>query len=359
MKRLFGIALLALGLLAATVGLATPAHAATIVVGPGESIQGAVNRAEPGDTIQVLAGVYHESVRVTKNHLTLLGVGGSPQGTVLRPPGESPRCFNGAIGICIFGSQTDQGMKPLVGTTVEGFRFEDFPAFGAMGFGARNTTFRDNVATGNGEYGIACFTCGDINYVHNRAFGNHFAGLYIGDSPNSKATVIHNVVYDNGQYGMFLRDAQVGVVNDNQVFGNCAGIFLLNTGSPNAASGWHVLNNRVHHNDKACPATDFDPPVSGIGIWLLGARNNDVAHNRVWENSPTGPTFTSGGIVLQSSAEFGGSPSSNNEIRSNQIFRNHQADIFWDGEGNGNEFRKNQCNTSVPPQLCREGLPGE
>jgi hypothetical protein len=49
---------------------------------------------------------------------------------------------------------------------------------------------------------------------------------------------------------------------------------------------------------------------------------------------------------------FGGSAASKNRIISNHAFKNKPADIVWDGNGNGNKFRRNRCDTSVPGGLC-------
>ena len=70
------LATMALTLLVASgVALATAigsAQAANKVVGPGESIQKAINAADPGDTI-VVRGVHREDVLIGKNGIKLRG----------------------------------------------------------------------------------------------------------------------------------------------------------------------------------------------------------------------------------------------------------------------------------------------
>ena len=60
--------------LAATTAPAS-AHQSKVVVRPGESIQAAVDAADPGQTITVLAGTYRENVAITKDGIRLRGRG--------------------------------------------------------------------------------------------------------------------------------------------------------------------------------------------------------------------------------------------------------------------------------------------
>jgi len=54
---------------------ALPAQASIIQLGPGQSIQEAIDAATPGDIIEILPGTYHESINVTKS-LILRGISG-------------------------------------------------------------------------------------------------------------------------------------------------------------------------------------------------------------------------------------------------------------------------------------------
>ena len=100
----FAVALAALLLIPSA-----PAAARTIHVFDGEWIQGAVKRAEAGDTIVVHPGVYRQSVQIKKNGLTLEGARATTDGTVIRPPRSTKRCSGGTDGICVLAHRTNNG----------------------------------------------------------------------------------------------------------------------------------------------------------------------------------------------------------------------------------------------------------
>src|SRR5438067_3681699 len=111
------------------------AYGLTRNVSPGQSIQAAVNAAQPGDTIHVAAGTYRQSVEITKS-LTMVGDG---QGATIivpltsPPTKQSPVCFNpsdppSVHGMCIHGTFDSKGnvVTPVANVRVTGFTVKNF-----------------------------------------------------------------------------------------------------------------------------------------------------------------------------------------------------------------------------------------
>jgi hypothetical protein len=333
--------------------LAFPATgvADTIDVFPGHSIQHAVNRANSGDVIQVHEGVYHQSVAIKKNGLTLKGAGADlHQGTVLAP-GKSKRCHHGGEGICILAHKVGKHRARTKNTTVRGFLVRGFKGIGLEVIGGRHTTVARNKFAKDGEYGTAAFASIQTKFTHNLATGNHEAGFYVGDSPHARALLRRNKARGNGSFGFFLRDSAHGRALNNTVVHNCLGIGVINTGAPGDARQWRIKGNTARQNNKFCAAED-GPPISGTGIGLLGAKRTRVKGNSVRGNQPRHPAPFSGGIVVISSKSFGGTDPAHNLIAHNVAFSNQPADIRWDGTGTDNRFRANSCATSQPSGFC-------
>jgi nitrous oxidase accessory protein NosD len=333
---------------------AAPATAAVaIVVYPGESIQAAVDAAHPGDRVLVSAGTYHEAVCVTTDGIQLRS-----QGAVVLPPAQAPLtpcAFDAGgqtIGIAIVGvfdPDTGQVSDPVSDVTVSGFRVEDFRDFGIGMIGGNNVDIVDNTAVNNGEYGIARFVSTGGSLRSNRTTGSDEAGLYLGDSPEAHATIVGNTSWDNGFFGIFVRDSAHGTVVGNTSYGNCIGIITLSSHA--IVEDWTVVGNTVRDNVKACPASDDGPPASGIGIALAGARDITVRGNVVTGNRPSGPSIATGGVVVFGLAAIGGPDPTGNLVQGNQL-RDNDPDLFYDGSGSGNRWFANSCQTSVPDGLC-------
>src|SRR6185503_10114392 len=124
---------------------AAPAPSAprTLVVKSGGSIQGAVDAARPGDTVEVEPGTYHQSVLVDVDRITLRGLVRDGRRAVL--DGE--------------GALTDAVIASGHGFTIEGFAVRDYTSNGITVHGATGVVFRDLVVDRTGLYGVYPVEC--------------------------------------------------------------------------------------------------------------------------------------------------------------------------------------------------------
>ena len=340
------------------VGAAAPAAAqGVVIVKPGESIQDAVDDADPGTTILVRRGTYAENVAITTDGITLRGLGA----TIVPPADPGPNACSpdapAADGICAIGElefPDPQGppvvTNPVSDVTISGFTIEGFEANGILFLGAENPVVTQNHMRDNVVYGIARFFSTGGRIVANEASGSELAGIYVGDSPDADVLILANETFDNGEFGFFLRDAANGRLVGNRSHGNCVGAIVLNTG-PNIAGDWHFTGNKISDNDAFCPGEDDNPPLSGIGVAIAGGADNTLVGNIIRDNNPAQEVPFSGGVVVLDIGIPGANPPSGNVVRGNVILGN-EPDIFWDGSGTGNVFRANLCRTSVPDGLC-------
>ncbi len=355
-------ALIALAAALAAAALAAPAWSApptmnqvprfwfrtTVVVHPGDSIQAAINAARPYTRILILPGTYHESLAITKDGITLDG-----KWARLMPPaspasGPCDQVVGPGNGVCVIGQTDSMGNVTTfvrnVGVT--GLTVTGFEGSGIVAYGAQDASFTNNTATNDGGYGIAAFASSGTWIASDTVSGNEEAGIYIGDSPDARATLERNTAWNNG-FGYFIRDAEGVTMTWNEARYNCAGVVIL-ADAPGPAGNVTAALNTVVHNNTACPANEDTPPISGIGFALVGANDTTLHQNEIKDNRPTGPSLASGGVAL-----FSGGPTApmDNTITGNFLALN-APDIFWDGTGSGNVLQPNACFSSVPAGLC-------
>lgn len=164
MKLLIGVSLVAI------LG-AVPATAATIEVRPGQSIQAALNRAKPGDTVAVRAGTYRESVSASVSGVKLVSVDGKGAAHIVS--GGTPLFIQGGTGNEIRGFALTAGKGGngiQVGGTVSKF--------------AEGYVVADNVIKNAGEDGIKVHQATGFefsgNVIENAGTGggsNHDGGI--------------------------------------------------------------------------------------------------------------------------------------------------------------------------------------
>ncbi len=351
----------AAGLSIAYAGAASASSSGTaskrIVIGPWQSIQKAVDKAWPGTTIVLRPGVYHQSVLIRKDRITLRGSGS--RRTVIKPPRHAPRnlctAAFGETGVCILAQKIGRNgkvFKTVRGDTISKLSVAGFPSNGVFGYGTVGLTVTHVTAINDGDYGISRFNSTTTKFTHDVAIGNHEAGFYVGDSPDADTVVRYDRATGN-QFGIFVRHAREVLVAHNYVARNCQGILVLDDGQRGGAGNALITRNVVVRNNKFCRKSR-DTPINtkGGGILLLGATKTLVISNLVNDNS--GGQLNSGGIVVVSARRLShGSNPNFDTIKGNRAHRNHPADLIWDGSGKHVKFAGNHCRTSVPPGLCK------
>ncbi len=115
----------------------------TFTVAPGQSIQAAVDRARPGDRIEVLPGTYNEIVTVDFDDIELVG---------LVQNGERP-VLDGK------GTMNDAVLASGNNFVITGFEIRDYKGNGVVVSQAKNATFKNLVCHNTGKYGVYPVLC--------------------------------------------------------------------------------------------------------------------------------------------------------------------------------------------------------
>jgi hypothetical protein len=324
----------------------------TVHVEVGESIQAAIDAAKPGTTIKIEEGTYEESLEIAKDGIELIGEGRKK--TRIVPPADPAL---GECGICVSDFGHPENIVEDVEIShlaVDGF------GIGIFYLGTEDGAVTRTILSDYGEYGLFANNSSGTTVARNVTYNsvadvNPEAGIYVGDSPHADATVWKNVAWGN-LLGIFVRDAEHGQVLKNKSFSNCVGILFLNTDAPDGLAHWLAKHNNVTANNRVCPEVPGGeaPPLSGVGIAILGGTDIDLIDNGVFGNKSAGPSAFAGGIVVTTSP-FGAAPVPSTDIKvAFNTALGNDPDLFWDEAGEGNAFFANDCLTSVRDGLCED-----
>lgn len=153
------------------------------VPGVYETIQAAIDAADPGDIIQVASGTYNERITVNKP-LTLVGEASST--TIIDGNG---------IGIVVHSNASDVEIR---GFTVQ--NGGDSPNSGILIGSCVRNTIRDCIVRNN-AFGIELHGSNDSIIVGNKIMNNSWAGNHVKDSSNND---IHNNIIANNSIGVWI-----------------------------------------------------------------------------------------------------------------------------------------------------------
>lgn len=330
----------------------------TLTVQPGETIQSVVDRAQPGDTIEIPYGVYHERVVIDISDLTVRGV---PNDAGAWPILDG----QGALSEGIIASGNN--------FTVGNLHVRNYTDNGILVEGVRNVHFHDIFAENVGTYGVYPVQSTDVLVERVEVTGVDDAGIYAGQCEN--VIVRDSVVYGN-VLGIELENTLNGEVYNNHAYDNTVGIFivLLPQLTSKISANTRVYDNLVENNNLANFAPEgaiASVAPSGVGILLLSTDGAEVTNNVITGNKTTGVavfSLTRSGAFDRNEVDVGDLPE-NNRIFGNTFADNATdpdpfiaqlgvpaADIMWDASGSGNTFNESGASY-FPPLLPGQGWP--
>ncbi len=298
----------------------------TWTVQPGGSIQAAVDQAQPGDTIQVAAGVYHEAVKVTKDSLTLQGMPDS----------------SGQLPVLDGQGKLDNGVYATGSFfTIENFQIQNYTDNGVATVNMAGSTYRDLTISDPGQYGVFPDLNTHVLVQRVKVTGALDAGIYVGQS---RDIMVEDCQSFNNNSGIEIESSIDAVVQNNDVHDNTLGILVWVSTEPDTIAkegrNTHVLNNHVTNNNTAPIATTSLPGAipPGFGILVLIADQTEVAHNTIQGNNSAGVA------VVQAATAF-------TDTHAFTVPLIPEGTWLHDNQYSGN-------GTKPAPYLTQAGLPG-
>ncbi|MEA3281150.1 MAG: NosD domain-containing protein [Euryarchaeota archaeon] len=284
------------------------ASGATHYVDPGESIQAAVNTADPHDTIIVRDGTYTENINVNKS-LTIQSENGSDV-TIVQAAYPDDHVFEVTVDYVNIGGFNVTGETGSTGYQKTGIYLNN----------VNKCAISNNTANGNG-YGIHLSSSSNNSLTGNTANSNNWNGIYLSSSSNNSLT--GNTANSNND-GIYLRYSS----NNNNLTGNIAsnnyyGIYLSSS-SNNSLIGNTASNNTygIYLSSSSNNSLTVNTANSNneYGIELYRSSNNNLTGNTASNNSR--------GIWLRSS--------SNNNLTGDTANSNNKCGIELDRSSNNN-----------------------
>jgi parallel beta-helix repeat protein len=300
------------GALLAFVGFvtATASQAAVHRVYPGQSIQGAIDAASPGDTVVVEPGIYQEvdngryGLRIQQDNIRLIGKVKKGQGDagkvrLLQNEDQETGVYAAPSG-CDYDVQddTEEGQecrsRELQGFYIRGFSVEEFPVNGIQTRWVNDFEFVRNASVNNLNNGIYPTLSANGLVRNNESYGSLDTAMWVAGSENVR--VIGNKLHSS-VIGFEITVSNEVQVTQNEMYNNVVGVGLFH---PNGAgnpplpvmANWVIEQNDIYDNNlypNPAPENTFQSLLpSGIGVLAAGVSDHVIAKNNVEDNDYVG-----------------------------------------------------------------------
>lgn len=313
----------------------------------GQSIQAAIDAAQPGTRILVEAGTYAEQLTIENDGIYLIGLG-----AILTPP-DSPTentCSGLAgpdteAGICVTGHDIELADfvtehrkvisvgQPVKDVLVTGFDIRGFSGLNIAVVGGLDVQVLGNVLTDGVSYG--CLTVGSTNtHVDGNSVSAPSGPLFIGIcTDNTPGVQVSNNNIDGYLIGLCIQTAGAQIFH-NTVTNSCFGAFV----DPGIV-GAQLYGNHISQSNPIC---GYIPELGIVGIILDGSSNTEVRYNTV-EGFTSGGLKNATGVGVGVIDEFTTDPvsvASGNEVIGNTLIDN-DLKVFVNTTGTGNIIENN------------------
>ncbi|WP_206483693.1 parallel beta-helix domain-containing protein [Thalassotalea sp. G2M2-11] len=250
----------------------------THVVNDGESIMAMVEKAKPGDIIQVMPGTYHETVYIDKDNISIIGVIKEGKRAVL----DGKKQLNDAV---LYSGNN---------FIVENLEITNYKGNAIMGQAGNNFEIRNNIIVDTGVYGIFPQLGKNGVVEYNVISGIEDAAIYVGMSDNIH--VAYNDVFDSVA-GIEIENSRHAIVEHNNVHNNTGGILAFITPGLPIKTTYDVIirNNFVignNHKNFAAPGSTVAGIPPGTGILIMAADDVVVEDNIISDNKTAGILIT-------------------------------------------------------------------